>query len=182
MNLGQTLITMGMLVLLIISVISATRTLMDNNAATLQSEAMTAAATIGNDLLEEILSKKFDKWADSTGTQDKSVFSPPTGGNEWGPGGKDERDKVKPLPDTSSTGNYKSKIYFDDVDDYIGYSRKVTMHNISGFIASVNVFYCNSSAPDVPLNVQNTYKTIIVTVSHPLYLPEPISFSALISY
>ena len=93
MNLGQTFITLGMLSLLLLSVVSANRMIMDINQATLEAEAMTASSTIANDLLDEILAKRFDEWSDSTGTQPKSAFSNPLGGSpaEWGPGGRSEK-------------------------------------------------------------------------------------------
>jgi hypothetical protein len=178
------MITAGMLVLLTMSVISANRLLMEVNEATYEAEALTASATIASDLLDEILSKKFDKNANSDGNQNPTEFSDPLGGppGEWGPEGPKERDKVRPLPDTSSTGDFKSDKYFDDVDDYIGYSRLVTMNSISGFLATVNVYYVDSSAPDVPLTVQSAYKKIVVTVTHPVYMPTPQVYTALASY
>jgi hypothetical protein len=184
MNLGQTFITMGMLILLVLSVISADRMIMDVTETTFQVEALTASSTIANDLIDEILSKSFDEKSDLTGSQSTSAFSCPPGGkdNEWGPEGSKERDKVTPLPDTSSTGNYKSNIYFDDVDDYIGYSRAVTMNKISGYNASVNVFYVDPNYPDVPLTTQSYYKEVEVTVQHPFYLKTPVVYTALVSY
>lgn len=170
-----------MLILLIVSVISANRTLMYNAELSLRTEALTATATIANDLLDEILNKRFDQFSDTTGTQSKYSFSPPTAnGVEWGPSSA-ERAAAGAI-DSSSVGLYRSILAFDDVDDYIGYIRMVTVNNISGFVARVTVFYVNSSAPDTPLTEQNTYKSVIVSVEHPLYLTEPIRYSTLISY
>jgi len=181
MNLGQTLITTGMLVLLIMSVVSANRMLMEVNQATYEAEALTASASVANDLLDEILSKRFDQFSDTTGTQSKYDFSPPvTGAAEWGPS-PSERAGVGTL-DSSYVGVYKSRIFFDDVDDYIGYARMVTMNNIRGLIVRVQVYYVNSFDPDTPLTEQNTYKKIAVTVEHPIYLTTPVTYSAMISY
>lgn len=181
MNLGQTMITMGMFVLLVMSVISANRMLVQNNELNLQTEALTASATIANDLLQEALSKRFDEFSDTTGTQPKSDFSPP-GGNEWGPSAA-EQSLLGPLPDSSYTGAYRSipDSVFNDLDDYNGYTRLVTENNISGFLVTVAVYYVNSSDPDVPLTTQNTYKKIEITVEHPQYL-KPVKYSAMLSY
>ena len=181
MNLGQTLITTGMLVLLIMSVFSANRMLMEINQATYEAEATAASATIAADLIDEILTKKFDKFSDTTGTQDPSDFSPPTTGSvEWGPS-TSERLAVGSY-DTSSTNNYKSRMYFNDADDYIGYVRPVTMNYISGFTATVQVYYISPFEPDVPLTYRSYYKKIDVAVQHPLYVPTPVIYTGLASY
>lgn len=61
MGLGQTMITLGMFVLLIMTVISANRMLMENTTVELQTRALASSSLIASDLLEEILSKPFDQ-------------------------------------------------------------------------------------------------------------------------
>jgi len=183
MNLGQTMITMGMFVLLVMSVISANRMLVDNNESTLKVEAYTASASIANDIMAEAQGKKFDKFADTTGKQQPSDFSSPTSGSshsEWGPTAA-ERAAVGPMPDSSYTGDYRSITAFDDIDDYDGYSRIVTENNISGFIATVRVFYVEPSSPDTKVNYQTFFKKIEVDVEHPKYL-DKLTYSSLMSY
>jgi hypothetical protein len=180
-NLGQTMITMGMFILLVMSVISANRMLLDNTQATLQAEAYTASATIANDLLQEALSKRFDEFSDSYGYQSPSDFSPPTPGvAEWGPSAT-EKAAVGPSPDSSYTGAFKSATAFDDLDDYTGYTRMATANNISGFVITVQVYYVEASNPDVAVNYRTYYKRIAVTVQHPQYL-SPVTYTALMSY
>jgi hypothetical protein len=178
MNLGQTMITMGMFVLLVMSVISANRMLVDNNESNLKVEAYTASASIANDIMAEGQGKKFDKFADTTGKQQPTAFSSPTDG--WGPSAA-ERAAVGPMPDSSSTGNYRSITAFDDFDDYDGYSRIVTENNISGFIATVTVFYVDPNNPDTKVNYQTFFKKIEVDVEHPKYL-DKVKYSSLMSY
>ncbi len=57
MNLGQTLITLGMFILLIMSVISANRMITDNSQSQLQMQAIVSTASIANDLLLEIMAE-----------------------------------------------------------------------------------------------------------------------------
>jgi hypothetical protein len=52
MNLGQTMITIGMLCLLMLTVISANRIMIQNTEALYAAEAITGAASIAQDLLE----------------------------------------------------------------------------------------------------------------------------------
>ena len=50
MGLGQTMITLGMFILLIMSVISANRMINENLQAQLETQAMATSATLANDL------------------------------------------------------------------------------------------------------------------------------------
>ena len=189
MNLGQTMIGMGMFILLVMSVISANRMLVQNAETNLQTEALTESATIANDLFSEAQSKKFDELADDSGAQDSSAFSSPSGGapsgSEWGPSST-EQSKVGPMPDSSYVGHYRSINAFDDVDDYNGYTRIVNADTangirIGGYLVTVRVFYVSASNPDVAVPCQTFFKKIEVDVEHPQYL-QKITYSSLMSY
>jgi hypothetical protein len=179
MNLGQTMITIGMFVLLVMSVISANRMLLENTEASYAAEALSAAATIAQDLLHESMSKRFDANSDDSGTQDTTAFSLPAA---LGPSAA-ERTAVGTLPDSSYTGSFKSIGAYGDFDDYKGYSRLVAASNIGGYFSvSATVYYVNESAPDVATGYRTFYKVIAVTVSHPLYLTKPITLTGMLSY
>lgn len=167
MNLGQTMLTAGMLLLLIMSVISANRMINDNITAQLQAQALASSATIANDLLLEILSKKFDANSDTLGSQSTTSFSVYNGAG-WGP--SDAEKAACPRPDSSYIGAYKSITAYNDVDDYDGYKRIVTHNGISGFMDSVVVYYVNIASPDVKNANRTFFKKIEVTVLQPLYL------------
>ena len=181
MNLGQTMITMGMFILLVMSVISANQMLVQNQETSFQTEALTESATIANDLFAEIESKSFDEYADNSGTQPQGVFEAP-GGSDWGP------KSAFPLPDSSYNGNYKSitSPAYDDADDYNGYTRIVGADTtngirIGGYLLTVRVFYVDPSNPDVKVNYQTYFKRIEVDVQHPQYL-STMTYSSLMSY
>lgn len=181
MNLGQTMITLGMFILLVMSVISANRMLLDNTQATLEAEAYAASATIANDLLQEALSKRFDYFSDYSGYQVPTDFSPPDPTKvEWGPSAT-EKTAVGTSPDSSYKGAFKSITAFNDLDDYNGYTRMVTANSISGFVVTVKVYYVNSSAPKVAVSYQTFYKVIEVTVQHPQYL-SAVKYTGMMSY
>lgn len=176
MGLGQTMITLGMFILLIMTVISANRMLMENTTAQLQTEALASSSVIASDLLNEILSKPFDQrvvidttatpWLqDTTGTKvtvesNLSVSD----GSQWG-----VRSLIT-LPDSSYTGNYYSKTGLKDIDDYDGYNRIVDYSNIKGFTVAVVVDYVVWTSPNVPTSTKTWFKRVKITVSHPLYL------------
>jgi hypothetical protein len=176
MGLGQTMITLGMFILLIMTVISANRMLMENSTAQLQTEALASSSLIASDLLNEILSKPFDQqvvidttatsWLqDTTGTKvtlesNLSVSD----GSQWGV------RRLVTLPDSSYTGNYNSKTGLKDIDDYDGYTRIANQGNITGFTVAVLVDYVVYTSPDVPTSTKTWFKRVKITISHPLYL------------
>ena len=189
MNLGQTMITMGMFVLLVMSVISANRMLVQNAETGLQTEAMTESATIANDLFSEAQSKKFDFYDNDSGTQNQGDFTAPTDTAHWGP------RKNFPLPDSSYNGHFKSidpgVSGYGDVDDYNGYTRIVSADTlngirIGGYLVTVRVFYVESSNPDVAVGYRTFFKRIEVDVQHHPYLDflpnEKLTYSSLMSY
>jgi hypothetical protein len=195
MNLGQTMITLGMFILLILSVISANRMILDNNQSQLQMQAIASTASIANDLLLEIMNKPFDQsvadttttpWTqDQTGTKitvTSSLTAPTDTLGKWGCVWR----HLLTLPDSSYSGNYKSISFLKDVDDYDGYQRIVTYNGINGFVARVKVYYVNPTSPDVPRTVKSFYKKIEVSVTHPQYMntitDSVAVYSALSSY
>ena len=175
MNLGQTMITAGMLVLLIMSVVSANRVLLENTEAMLEAEAFFESGTIANNLIQEAMSKKFDEKADLTGLQDTTAFSVSDGGG-WAPG----KGEHITLPDI---GSFQSIANYNDLDDYDAYSRLDSARNVGGlFTAAVTVDYVFVTAPTVPTRNRTYFKRIEVSITHPLYLKTPVKVSGMMSY
>jgi len=196
MNLGQTMITMGMFVLLVMSVISANRMLVQNAETGLQTEALTESATIAGDFFQEAQSRKFDELVDTARTdQVPADFSSPSGGSpsnsEWGPSNA-ERAAAGSMPDNTGSGHYRSINAYDDVDDYNGYTRIVDADTtngirIGGFVVTVRVMYVdpNLTDPDTKDLLAVTYQTFMkrieVDIEHAQYLPK-ITYKSVISY
>lgn len=197
MNLGQTMITMGMFVLLVMSVISANRMLVENAEVGLQTEALMESATLAGDLFQEAQSKLFDHLIDPTdtiGTQTQSEFSSPSGGSpsnsEWGPSAA-ERSLVGSLPDSSYTGQFKSINAYDDVDDYNGYKRITSADTangirIGGYVLTVRVSYVDPANLEVAVPYQTFIKRIEIDVEHHPYMDtlpsKKMTYSSLMSY
>jgi hypothetical protein len=200
------MITMGMFVLLVMSVISANRMLVQNTETGLQTEALKESASIANDLFQEIQSKSFDQLVDTT-TSDQlaSTFSSPSGGSpvnsEWGPSNA-ERTAVGTMPDDAGSGQYRSVTAFNDVDDYgnftggnytNGYTRTVGVDTangirIGGFLVTVRVMYVDPNLPSNPdtkdlvvVNYQTFMKRIEIDVEHPQYLSK-ITYKSVRAY
>jgi hypothetical protein len=186
MNLGQTMITMGMFILLVMSVISANRMLMQNAETALQTEALKESATIANDIFAEAQSKAFDHFVDEvaypTGNQPQGTFSAP-GSAGWGP------LNMFALPDTSCYAHAPrsvASVAYTSVEAYNGYTRYVDADTINGiriggYRLTVRVAYVEPANPDVAVNYQTFFKRIEVDVEHPQYLPK-LTYSSLMSY
>ncbi len=211
MNLGQTMITLGMLILLIMTVISANRLLMDNNVAPLQAEALTTSAIVASDLLKEITRKPFDQKvvSDTThGTINLTTLRPDTVRPMWRQdttgvilgGTLTNPDTTKltvygkwpwgvrnliPLPDVLHVNYYLSETWLKDVDDYDGYTRYIQYANplvTDYYTLTVRVYYIAYSNPDVLSTTRSLFKQIDVTVVQSKYLPDPIKYSTIVSY
>ena len=188
------MITMGMFVLLVMSVISANRMLVQNTETGLQTEALTESATIANDIFQEIQSKKFDAFVDTSRTNQSAVeFSRPLEGEVgWGPSNA-ERILAGSMPDNNGSGEYRSNNAYDDADDYNGYTRNVEADSVNGiriggFLVTVRVMYVDPNlTPDpetkdlIAVNYQTFLKRIEVDIEHPQYLSK-ITYKSVMAY
>jgi hypothetical protein len=183
---GQTMISAAFFVLLTVAVLSANQMIIESNKDYIQSQAVEEATDFANSLISEILTKKFDMYVMSTTIYyAPSAFTDPTvlGANAADmnyvmPGGKPDVAPYKSIP---PSGTY----CFDDVDDYNTYERTANASDISGYHLKVSVYYVSQNSPDVPIlsyGGQTYYKRIDVTVDHPLYLPNKLTFSTIATY
>jgi len=181
MGLGQTMITLGMFVLLIMTVISANRMINENLQAQLQTQAMATSATLANDLLLEILSRKFDANSDTLGSQPTSAFDAAT---NLAPGASEQANC--PQPDSSYTGAFRSIAAYNDVDDYNGYRRIATADGITGFTLDVVIYYVSSGTPDTKTTSRTNFKRVEVTVTQAQFLTTALKnvpvYTAVASY
>ena len=193
MNLGQTMITLGMFILLMMTVISANRILIENAKTATQTDALASASVLSNNLFAEIMRKPFDQnvvidttaatWRqDTTGIKISSESSlSPYNGSKWGVRGR------LTLPDdtTGNNGNYRSRTILKDIDDYDGYSRTARVVIRPGetvsYTIAVTVYYVVWSAPDVLTSTQTFFKKVGVTVTQSQYGVSQV-YSAVASY
>ena len=204
MSLGQTMISAAFFVLLTVAVLSANKLILENTKYYLQEEAIEQASNFANALIGEILTKKFDSQVTLDGTgkitgpynssnlpwptgtsssHSASLFDASLGANATAesnvmPGGNPDVAPYKSIP---GSGTY----CFDDVDDYNNYERTANTSDISGYHLKVKVYYISKNNPNVPIVAyggQTYYKRIDVTVDHPLYLPNKLTFSATATY
>lgn len=161
------MLTAGMLMLLIMTVLSANRMISENTQAQFATQALATSASLANDLLLEIMSKRFDEKSDTSGYQATSKFSEYLQGG-WGPNAGEQT--ACPLPDSSYIGAYKSKTIYNDIDDYDGYWRILSANGITGFNLKVVVNYVNPGTPDTKVTTRTYFKRVEVTVKQSQFL------------
>ena len=172
MGLGQTMLTAGFVVLLIMLTISSNRMLMESQQTTYEAESVDIAADLANSLMMEATRKKFDEnQANYTGSA--SAF---TAAASLGP---ESGEAVSPLPDLAP---FESATKFDDIDDYKGYTRTVDGQTIKGFSVTANVYYLVSRTNLTQTTTKTLLKRIDVTVSHPLYIPNGFIISRILTF
>jgi hypothetical protein len=181
MGMGQTMLTSAFLVLLTVAVMNANKMIVDRDINYYEQEAFKQAGVLANSLLDEIVRKKYDDAADTSGTyQSRSAFN-----TAMGPGAT-AKNYVNPsgAPDTFPFKSIRGDgpNYFDDVDDYHGYIRSADAGNINGFILKVEVYYVSPSNVNYKTSTQQYLKRINVTVSHPIYLKTELTFNRIVSY
>lgn len=162
MSLGQTMLTAGFVVLMIMLTISSNRMLMESSQTVLESEAIDIAADLANSLLIEATRKKFDHYQANYGYYGVSAFTSPS---SLGP---ESGEALTTLPDTTP---FQSVSRFNDVDDYNGYTRIVDGQLIKGFKLQATVYYLASRTDLTQKNSKTVLKRIDVLVTHPQYLP-----------
>ncbi len=163
MGLGQTMLTAGLLVLLIMITISANRMLMDSSMTAYESESINIAADLAYSLITEATRKKFDENQLSY-AGNVSVF---TASTSFGP---ESGEALSVNPDVAP---FQSVIKFDDLDDYHGYKRIVDGQSLKGFTITAKVSYVelNGSRQIVNTTAKRALKRIDVKVEHPFYMP-----------
>jgi hypothetical protein len=192
MNLGQTMISIGMLVLLMMTVISANKVLIDNVETETQMTMLHAASVVATDLLAEMMSKAFDQqvvidttaatWRqDTTGIKISSASSLTAyGGAQWGV------RSLMSLPDTSSVDAFSSRTTLRDIDDYDYYWRLATK-DVDGmsvtYTATSRVYYVNYLTPDdtSAASTRTYFKKIVVTVKQSTYKVDQ-TYTAMATY
>lgn len=161
------MLTAAFLVLVTVAAMNANRMIVERDQSYYEQEAYQQAAVLANALLTEIMTKRYDENASSSDSwyASTSDFSTTLGPLSWegsyvNPGGA--ADNANPYRSVSTT-------YFDDVDDYNGYTRTATSGGLPGFLLSVQVYYVNTSNLELASASRTYYKRIVVTVTNTTY-------------
>ncbi len=157
---GQILLVLGAFTLLIFLTMTVNQAINSRMDDTYQAEAVIAATTLAQSMLNEITQKAFD---DST--RMKAV------------------DSVQQLTPVYALGREPGETYssFNDVDDFNGYVRTDTIIN-GIFTSTASVVYVSPSSLDATSAVRTFYKKIFVGVSSRELKSIPIVLTRIVSY
>ena len=160
MNTGQTILTMGALVLFSTLMVTMNTSYNTSGELVIQSELGITASSLATSLIEEAISKAFDK---STDTAIATSLSSLTMPSNLGP----ENGEVYP--------------HFNDFDDYHNLDVTQNVEKSGVFTLTANIVYVGFTAPEVPAASPTWHKKIKVRVTSPTMI-DTITMDYVFSY
>lgn len=158
------------LALTMIMIVNALSNMNNADVQILTAEAYKTASDLGQSLMAEILTKKFDE-VFNPDTSSTVYQGPTTYPNGFSTNLRTEAGEAIPRPDVAP---YNSLTKYDDVDDYNGYSRTTeTINGLGAFRDSVIVYYVtmgSSTTPPVYSSTKTWFKKIDVWVTSDTWL------------
>jgi len=143
MSFEHTMLTIGGLVLLSTFVLSLNGSILQNQITMVQSDAMLEALAYAQKYIEEAEACRFDE--DPSATIPNSF----TLANNLGP----DTGEVYP--------------YFDDIDDFNGYTRTDNTSGNVPFTINISVHYVTKEHPDTPTTSRTYFKRMTISISSP---------------
>ncbi|MBF8247647.1 MAG: hypothetical protein HW374_447 [Bacteroidetes bacterium] len=169
------MLILGAFALLSLLALSINQTLLSTQTIGLEMEANLTALSIAQTLMDEITTQEFDERT-TTGVKIYST-SEMTPIADLGPEGGETSitwvdsayynlsGSTAPYDNGGILHDFKSKAYFDDIDDYNGYRRKAYDYRMGYFDISVVIQYVNEDTPDSTSAVRTNQKRIHVAVT-----------------
>ena len=149
--------SIGAIALLALISLRFNTTVLENKTTEIENKVYLTAFSLADDLIEEIKQKAFDE---------QTV--------EW------RAIPVDQLTSYSSFGpidpGESSVNDFDDIDDYHGYQKSVSLPHVENYSVMSTVEYVTAANPDINSSSQTYFKKIIVRVTSP-YISHPVRLS-----
>jgi len=150
-------ISIGAIALLALISLRFDTTVLENKQTEVENKVYLTAFSLADDLIEEIKQKAFDE---------QTV--------EW------RAIETEQLTTTDAFGpvdpGESSVSSFDDIDDYNGYTKEVSLPHVENYSVTSTVDYVSASNPDEVSLIQTYFKRITVRVTSP-YLSHPVRLS-----
>ncbi len=169
------MLILGAFALLSLLALSINQTLLSTQTVGLEMEANLTALSIAQTLMDEITTQEFDERT-TTGVKiySTSEMTPIADlGQESGETSITWVDSAyynlsgttAPYDNGGILHDFKSKAYFDDIDDYNGYRRKAYDYRMGYFDISVVIQYVIEDTPDSISSVRTNQKRIHIAVT-----------------
>ena len=166
MNTGQVLLVLAAFTILSVLTLGWNRTTCGTIELGLEMEATLNALSIGQSMLDEVMTKGFDqKTIGGTVAYNYSQLTPPSSLRP------EAGEAITGIDSAYTSGgtfhDFQSKSKFNDVDDYNLYHRKVYDPRMGYFDVFDTVKYVSEFTPGKDTTSATFYKKIIVVVTHP---------------
>jgi hypothetical protein len=173
---GNYLLAFGALVIFSVFSLIANQSIVNNKKVAMESQFIITATSLAQSVIEEAKNKAFDANATTdTITVVGSLSS------TMAPEGS-ENSSV-PLPDYILNNSFRSASFYNDIDDYNGYSRVVTTPFSGTNTITVQVAYANSTSPYDVTGTKTWCKKMTVTVTSPfISLPGGVVLTYIFTY
>lgn len=152
---NQSMLTIGAMVLLALTSIRFNGSALTNLTVEIENKVYLTAFSLADDLIEEIKQKAFDEQTVVFRSINPSQLTAP---------GSIGKDSAEVWPN------------FDDIDDYDGYSKIVSLPHVENYSVTSTVKYVMANNPDQISGTQTFFKRVEIDVSSP-YLRDPIKLS-----
>lgn len=174
MNTGQMMVVMGSLAILSILSLTINAMIVTQTTSNLESEATLNAVSLAQSLMDEIMTRAYDDsmfYPSSLYSVnypkriwDTSGFTPTPG---LGPSATENNLVPKPDSITATRIYFNSDKYYNDLDDYNGYTRVAITPVMGRFTLEVSVVYVLETNPGTTTGGKRSFfKRIMVTVRH----------------
>lgn len=144
MGMGQTMLTIGAMMLLSLVIIRINNGFLTTSGTLLNSKIGVLAVSLATSMIEEASGKAFDENTDTTAVHQLSMLS--NLGTDAG--------------ETADT-------LFDDFDDYNNFIKTIDIESSDRFTVKCKVDYINPSNPSVAVNQKTWHKKITVFITSP---------------
>jgi len=158
------MLALGSLVMFATFLGSSNKVMIGNSQIASQNEYYIAALSYGQSVIDEAKTKSYEGTISTSGT--KGVIT--TKSLLLGPESASERIT---WVDTLGPKGYASEQRFDDVDDYLGYRRRVNSPRAEGYEISATVNWVDETDPNSISTSMTDYKMMVVKVTSP-YFPK----------
>jgi hypothetical protein len=152
--------TIGALAIFSLISVRFNSTVLENMTVEVENKIYLTAFSLADDLIEEIKQKAFDEETVVFRSINPEELTP---SNEFAPLFRDTSETTDPTT-------------WDDIDDYNGYTKNISLPHAEGFQVTSQVEYVSASNPDVQSLTQTYFKRITVRVTN-TYLRSPIRLS-----
>lgn len=154
---NNSFLAIGAMALLALVSLRFNTTVLQNKTTEVENKVYLTAFSLADDLIEEIKQKAFDEQTVEWRAIPVDQLTPSTSFGPVDPGEISVND-------------------FDDIDDYDGYQKAVSLPHVENYSITSTVDYVSATDPDETSSSQTYFKRIAVLVTSP-YISHPVKLS-----